>query len=182
MDNGTMTMRLDVYHRLMAATVVLALSACATAPPPKPVVTAPEPPPRDWVAEIRAEAAKSPSHIDVLPLQEAAVEDLRQKAKQAELAKQFDQADATLDAALAITPEDPALWQWRAEIALAERRFDDAVAHAQKSEAIGPKLGNLCVRNWLTVAAARHEAHDDVGEAAARSKAQACPVPAPIRM
>lgn len=168
--------------RLLAGIAVLALAACATKPAPTPVVKAPEPPPRDWVAEIRAEAAKLPSHIDVMPLQEAAVEDLRAKVRAAESAKHFDEADATLDAALAITPEDPALWQWRAEIALAERRFDDAVAHAQKSEAIGPKLGNLCVRNWLTVAAARHEAHDDAGESAARAKAEACPVPAPIRM
>ena len=177
-----MTMRPDLSRRLLTGTAVLALAACASTPPPKPVVKAPEPPPRDWVAEIRAEAAKLPSHIEVIPLQEAAVEDLRQKARAAESAQQFDQADATLDAALAITPEDPALWQWRAEIALAERRFEDAVAHAQKSEAIGPKLGDLCVRNWLTVAAARHEAEDLAGESAARAKAKACPVPAPIRM
>ena len=174
-------MRLEP-SRLLSSVAVLALAACATTPPPKPVVKAPEPPPRDWVAEIRAEAAKLPSHIEVIPLQEAVVEDLREKARVAEAAQQFDQADATLDAALAIAPEDPALWQWRAEIALAERRFDDAVAHARKSEAIGPKLGNLCVRNWLTVAAARHEAHDAVGETDARNKAKACPVPAPIRM
>ena len=167
---------------LMSTAAALLLAACAAAPPPKPVAKAPEPPPRDWVAEIRAEAAKLPSHIEVLPLQEATVEDLRQKARAAESAKQFEQADATLGAALAITPEDPALWQWRAEIALAERRFDDAVAHAQKSAAIGPKLGDLCVRNWLTVAAARHEANDAAGEADARAKARACPVPAPIRM
>lgn len=176
-----MTMNSDV-SRLLACVAVLALAACTTKAPPKRVVTAPEPPPRDWVAEIRAEAAKLPSHIDVMPLQEAAVEDLRAKARAAESARRFDEADATLDAALAITPEDPALWQWRAEIALAERRFDDAVAHAQRSEAIGPKLGNLCVRNWLTVAAARHEARDAAGESAARAKAEACPVPAPIRM
>lgn len=118
----------------------------------------------------------------MIPLQEAAVADLRSKAQAAEAAKQFDQAEATLDAALAITPEDPALWQWRAEIALAERRFADAIAHAQKSEAIGPKLGGLCVRNWLTVAAARQEAKDSAGAAAARTRAAACPVPAPIRM
>lgn len=169
-------------RRLAALIAALALAACATKAPPKPVAKAPEPPPRDWVAEIRAEARKLPSNVEVMPLQEAAVEDLRQKARVAEAARQFDAADATLDAALAITPDDPALWQWRAEIALAERRFDDAVAHARKSEAIGPKLGGLCVRNWLTVAAARHEAHDAIGEADARGKADACPVPAPIRM
>lgn len=169
-------------RRLAALIAALALAACATKAPPKPVAKAPEPPPRDWVAEIRAEARKLPSNVEVMPLQEAAVEDLREKARVAEAARQFDAADATLDAALAITPDDPALWQWRAEIALAERRFDDAVAHARKSEAIGPKLGGLCVRNWLTVAAARHEAHDAIGEADARSKADACPVPAPIRM
>lgn len=170
------------YRRLVWVIAALGLAACATKAPPKPAAKAAEPPPRDWVTEIRAEAHQLPSNVEVLPLQEAAVEDLRQKARAAETAKQFDMADATLDAALAITPDDPALWQWRAEIALAERRFDDAIAHARKSEAMGPKLGELCVRNWLTVAAARHESHDAAGESDARSKASACPVPAPIRM
>lgn len=175
-----MTMNAE-SRRLPSLSVVLLLAACATPAPPKPVAPAPAQQ-RDWVAEIRAEARKLPSHIEVMPLQEATVEDLRLKARVAEAAKHYDEADATLDAALAITPEDPALWQWRAEIALAERRFDDALAHARQSEAIGPKLGDLCVRNWLTVAAARHEAHDAAGEADARAKAAACPVPAPIRM
>jgi len=170
------------FRRAPALLTLLLLSACATTPAPKPVAKAPPPPARDWVAEIRAEAGKLPSHIEVIPLQEAAVADLRAKAQAAEAAKQFDQAEATLDAALAIVPEDPALWQWRAEIALAERRFADAIAHAQKSEAIGPKLGGLCVRNWLTLAAARQEAKDSAGAAAARTRAAACPVPAPIRM
>lgn len=169
------------FRRALLPMAVL-LAACATTPPPKPVAKPAPPPVRDWVAEIRAEAGKLPSHIEVIPLREAAVEDLREKARVAEQAKQFDRAEATLDAALAITPEDPALWQWRAEIALAEQRFADAIAHAQKSAAIGPKLGDLCVRNWLTVAAARHEAKDFPGEADARGKARACPVPAPIRM
>lgn len=168
--------------RRAALPIALLLAACASAPPPKPVAKPAPPPPRDWVAEIRAEAGKLPSHIEVMPLSEAAVEDLRVKARAAEQAKQFDQAEASLGAALAITPEDPSLWQWRAEIALAEQRFADAIAHAQKSAAIGPKLGDLCVRNWLTVAAARHEARDSAGETEARGKAAACPVPAPIRM
>lgn len=175
-------MNTESARHLAVAAVLSLLAACATTPPAKPVAKAVEPPPRDWVAEIRAAAAQVPSHIEVLPLQEATVEDLRQKARAAESAKHFDEAAATLDAALALAPEDPALWQWRAEIALAERRFDDALAHAQKSAAIGPKLGDLCVRNWLTVAAARHEANDVAGEADARHKASACPVPAPIRM
>ncbi|MBI2398082.1 MAG: tetratricopeptide repeat protein [Xanthomonadales bacterium] len=168
-------------RRAPAFLALLLLAACATTPPPKPVAKA-APPARDWVAEIRAEARKLPSHIEVIPLQEAAVADLRAKAQAAEAAKRFDEAEATLHAALAIVPEDPALWQWRAEIALAEHRFADAIAHAQKSEAIGPKLGDLCVRNWLTVAAARQEAKDSAGAAAARTRAAACPVPAPIRM
>lgn len=170
------------FRRPLTTFALLALAACASTPPPKPVAQPAPPPPRDWVAEIRAAASKLPSHIEVIPLREAAVEDLREKARLAEQARQFEQAEATLGAALAITPEDPALWQWRAEIALAEQRYADALAHAQKSEAIGPKLGDLCVRNWLTVAAALHEGQDRAGETVAREKAKACPVPAPIRM
>lgn len=167
--------------RCLVLALATVLAACAHQEKPRPEVVA-EPPPRDWVAEIRTEAAKLPSHIEVLPLQEAAVEDLRQQARLAESAKQFDKARSTLDAALAITPDDPALWQWRAEVALAERHFDEALTFAQRSEMLGPKLGALCVRNWLTVAAVRDEKQDAAGAAEARRKAEACPVPAPVRM
>ena len=78
-------------RRAPALVALLLLSACATPPAPKPVAKAPPPPARDWVTEIRAEAGKLPSHIEVIPLQEAAVADLRVKAQAAEAAKQFDQ-------------------------------------------------------------------------------------------
>ena len=162
--------------------VTLLLAACVSAPKPAPVAKKPPPPARDWVAEIRAEAARLPSNVDVMPLRDAAVDDLRAKALAAEQARQYAAAEANLTAALAIVPEDPALWQWRAEIALADRRFVDAAAHATHSAELGPKVGDLCVRNWLTVAAVRQEAKDAAGAASARAQAQACPVPAPIRM
>ncbi len=162
--------------------LLLALAACASAPKPPPLAKKPSVPARDWVSEIRAEAAQLPSYVDVLPLRDAVVDDLRAKAQAAEAARKFNEAEVSLKAALAIVPDDPALWQWRAEIALAERRFADAIAHATRSEALGPKLGNLCVRNWLTLAAARHESKDAAGTASARAQAKACPVPAPIRM
>lgn len=176
-----MTMCFDLRRALMLAMALL-LVACASAPKPPRVVQKPVPPPRDWVAEIRAEAARMPSNVDVVPLRDAVVDDLRLKAQAAEAARQFAAAEASLNAALAIVPDDPALWQWRAEIALAERRFSDAVAHATRSADLGPKLGDLCVRNWLTLAAARHEGKDLAGADAARAQARACPVPAPIRM
>ena len=169
-------------NRVLVLIATLLLAACASAPKPPKVVKQPPPPVRDWVAEIRAEAARLPSNTDVLPLRDAAVDDLRAKAQAAEAAREFAAAETSLNAALAIVPEDPALWQWRAEIALADRRFGDAIAHAKKSAALGPKLGDLCVRNWLTLAAARFEAKDLAGESSARAHAKACPVPAPIRM
>lgn len=176
-----MTMFSD-FRRIGAIAGAVVLGACATTPAPAPVAKTPAPPARDWVAEIRAEAARLPSNIDVLPLRDAAVDDLRAKAQAAEAARKYTAAEASLRAALAIVPEDPSLWQWRAEIALAERRFADAIAHATRSATLGPKLGDLCVRNWLTLAAARHESQDRAGSASARAQAQACPVPAPIRM
>lgn len=176
-----MTMCFDL-RRILNWMLLLALTACAGAPKSPTVAKIPPAPERDWVSEIRAEAAQLPSNVDVLPLRDAVVDDLRAKAQAAEAARKFNEAEASLNAALVIVPDDPALWQWRAEVALAERRFTDAIAHATRSAALGPKLGNLCVRNWLTLAAARHESKDAAGEVSARAQAKACPVPAPIRM
>lgn len=168
-------------RRVLISILLLGLAACASSPKPTKAIK-PVAPARDWVSEIRAEAAAVPSNVEVLPLRDAVVDDLRAKAQAAETARKFNEAEASLNAALAIVPDDPALWQWRAEIALAERRFTDAIAHATRSAALGPKLGDLCVRNWLTLAAARHESKDVAGESSARAQAKACPVPAPIRM
>jgi tetratricopeptide (TPR) repeat protein len=170
---------IDVSIRCAPLTVLL-LAACASAPAPEPVP--PPPPARDWVGEIRARAESVPSYVEVLPLSDPGVADLRSLAKDAEAARRFDEADRHLALALELVPDDPDLWQWRAEVALADHRWDDAGAHARRSETLGPKLGRICVRNWMTLRAVAAETADSAAEAEASARAEACPARAPVRL
>ncbi|PIV32129.1 MAG: hypothetical protein COS34_14835 [Lysobacterales bacterium CG02_land_8_20_14_3_00_62_12] len=162
--------------------VALALSACqpaATIADPPPAAAAPK---NDWVAEIRRLAAAEKSYIEVLPLSDPAVTDLRGAARLAEAERRYDDVEMALAAALALTPEDPDLWQWRAENDLAQARWPDARRHARHSARIGPRLGALCVRNWLTLRAVAEETGESVAAARAQTRASACTVPAPVRL
>ncbi len=139
-------------------------------------------PPRDWVKEIRAKVATAPSTVEVTPLLDPAVADLRGKAQAAERRRDFAAADAALSQAVGVRDDDPDLWQWRAEIALQQHRWRDAAKWAQRSLELGPRVGTLCVRNWLTLEAARTELKDAVSAQSARAQVQSCEVPALIRM
>ena len=58
---------------------------------------------------------------------------------------------AALDKALALSPEDPALLQERAEIAVLQKDLDKAGALASNAYALGAKVGPLCRRHWATI-------------------------------
>jgi hypothetical protein len=143
--------------------------------------TAPPAPARDWLAQIRAEAAKVPSAVDVVPLADPAVDDLRRRAAKAEAEQRYEDAETDLRAALVVREGDPALWQSLAEIAVVRRQWPQAEAAAQKSWELGPRVGALCVRNWFTVFATRIERGDATGAATARAKVQTCVVAEPTR-
>lgn len=158
----------------MVLTAIVLLSACQSAPAPIEPPPPPEPPPRDWVGEIRAEAAKIDRGGGAYPLADADVLWFRKRALTLEQERKFDEAETVLREALNIRQDDPALWQQRAEIALAKRNFTDAEAHAKTAEGLGIDFGELCVRIRLTQAAAREESADPAGADSLRSKAKDC--------
>ena len=187
----------------LGAVVLLAVSAagmgCSTAPPAAalPVFDA-----ETAVAAIRKSAVAA-RELDVQPLRDNRVEDLRQSASALEKQRKYAESAATLDQALAITAGDPALLQERAEAALLLRKLDDAERYAKQAYDGGSKVGPLCRRHWSTIAAVRQtrldllkttpvykeefdavlarisQAGRDV--AAARAQADACTVGAPPR-
>ena len=164
----------------IAALAMLALAACSTPEPPppkKPKVAA-----RDYVAEIRGQAAGAPSVIQVMPLADTEVDDLRREARTKEDAKDFDGAAKALERALAIRPNDPLLLQWLAELALQKGAFKDAEQYAQKSYDLGPRLGEICVRNWLTIHITRTERGDANGANSAKAQVPACQIAERVRM
>ena len=137
--------------------------------------------PAQMLALVRA-AGETGRELDVQPLRDPQVEDLRATAAAAEQRGDFNAADAALLSALRITAADPDLTQWRAELALVRRDWKNAEVLAMQSYDRGPKLGGLCRRNWTTMQLAR-EARGDVGNATiAQQRVGQCAVNPPVRM
>lgn len=167
--------------RVFLLSLTLMLGACSQ-PPSTPRTAKQTVPPRDLVAEVRASGVASEDSLDVQPLRDPAVEDLRAAAATHERARRFEQADQALLQALKITPNDPELLQLRAEMALFRQQYAQAEELAHASFTGGPKLGGLCRRNWTTVRVAREMRGNAAAAVAAGEQAQRCTVAPPVRM
>ena len=134
----------------------------------------------ELLQQVRS-AGQVGDELDVQPLRDPRVEDLRAAATQAEARGDYAGATRLLAQAAQLTPEDPDLLQWQAEMALVSRDWAGAEALASHSWNRGPRLGGLCRRNWTT----RRIAADARGDAAAAAQAQqqvaACKVAPPNR-
>ncbi|MDR0183427.1 tetratricopeptide repeat protein [Lysobacter arvi] len=165
------------------ALALTALAACTTTPP------APPAPSIDAVAAVRAIRAAggaASTELDVQPIRDPQVDDLRQDAERLERTGQYAQAIAALDQALQLNPDDPALLQERAEAALLVKDLAGAERFATLGIARGSKVGPLCRRHWETIAQVRQARPIPLevpGEtvADARRQRDACTVAAPPR-
>ncbi|GAA5071388.1 tetratricopeptide repeat protein [Lysobacter panacisoli] len=169
--------------RITVATGLLGLlAACATTPPtPQPTFDAVA-----AVAAIRATGGAANSELDVQPIRDPQVEDLREEADRLERAGQYPQAATALDHALQINPDDPALLQERAEAALLMKQLDEAERYARQALQRGSKVGPLCRRHMETIAQVRQARPIPIevpgeGVADARRDRDACTVSAPPR-
>lgn len=167
---------------LIVAAMALGLVACSSGTPPVAKARAPvKADVASQVAAVRA-AGVNGNELEVQPLRDPQVEDLRVQAEAHEAKREFRKADAALDHALVLSPGDPDLLQWKAELALLGRSWDIAEQLASDSFQKGPKLGGLCRRNWTTIAFAREGRRDVAGALAARGKVDSCTVAPPVRM
>ena len=130
--------------------------------------------------QVRA-AGQLGVELDVQPLRDPQVEDLRAVAKAAEGRGDFAGAQRAISQALEITPDEPGLLQWQAELALVSHDFAGAEELATRSWKRGPKLGGLCRRNWTTRRFAAEARGDAAVAAQARQQADACAVAPPNR-
>jgi len=156
---------------------LLALAACTTpqpASPPPAVLTAATP--QQQVAAVRAAAGDGDAELAVQPLRDPKVEDLRAKAERLEAQQHYDDAASTLDQALEIVPDDPALLQERAEAALLQGDHARAEALARRAFETGSQVGPLCRRHWATIEQSRLLDGDAAGAADAKAKIDACTV------
>ncbi|GEM_PF-573832 len=155
--------------------LILLLAACAS-PVPKPPPGPPPPPPRDRVAELRVVASGTRSTVEVAPLQTPAVDILQSDAAHLDTRGKHQAAAVKIDQALQIEPDNPHLWQLKAEALLRKEKFLDAEKLAMKSFDLGSRIGEWCMRNWLTIAESRDALGDLTTSQAARARAQNCPV------
>lgn len=163
----------------VALAMALAASACTA---PATVERAPErAEPARIVATVRATAGSGEGELSVQPLRDPMVEDLRQQAVELEKQGDYAAAAAALDQALAITPDDPAVLQERAEVALLLEDFAGAEQRARRAFEIGSQVGPLCRRHWAAIRAARYAASDGAGAAEANRHLGECKVAAPER-
>lgn len=132
----------------MGALLPVLLAGCAA--PTKPVAA----PTFDAVAlvkTIRAAGAATPTELDVQPLRDPQVEDLRQQATQLEGKRMYRGAADLLDRAMKLNAEDPALLQERAELALLLQDAAQAQLLATQAIALGSTTGPLCRRHRETL-------------------------------
>jgi predicted Zn-dependent protease len=154
----------------VSAIVLLALAGCATTAPPR--AAAPAFDAAAMVAAVRAAGASVATEVEVQPLQDPLVADLREQARRSEQAGDLAGATAALDRALAERPDDPALLQERAELALLQHRADAAFELARRSHTNGPAVGPLCRRS-LELMVQVERLHASAGDAAASARADA---------
>ena len=169
-------------RRALAFVVLAAIAGCTSAPPlPPPPAALTTATPEAMVATIRAAAGQDPNELNVQPLRDPQVEDLRQEAQQAEAQHRDGDAAAALDRAIALVPDDPALLQERAEVALLLKDPATAERLARDAEARGAHVGPLCRRHWATIEQTRLLAGDAAGAADAHARIAACTVAPPPR-
>lgn len=169
-------------NRGLACAIALVLGACSSgSPAPERGRPAAKTDLAALVAAVRA-AGVHGNELQVQPLRDPQVEDLRTQAGALEAQGKYKLAAAVLDRALAMTPGDPDLLQWQAELALYTRAWPDAERLANLSFEKGPRLGGLCRRNWSTIQHARSRRGDAAGADVARRQVDACTVAPPVRM
>ncbi len=166
--------------------VVAALAAaCTVGPGTAGVAGAPSvarpAPTGDLLAQVRA-AGETGIELEVKPLRDPQVQDLRATATAAESRRDYGAARVAIDKAVELSPADPDLVQWQAELALQRHDFAAAERLARTSFESGPKVGGLCRRNWSTILIAAEARDNAMLAGQARQQVSGCKVAPPVRM
>jgi tetratricopeptide (TPR) repeat protein len=155
--------------QFIAVVLAVLLSACAsTAPGPGQRQD------REVESRVREPAKEDSEGVQVFPLQNPAVKELLADAGSAESTGDYTQAAILLERALRIQPRDPEILQNLAEVQLQMEDYEQALNFAARSYDIGPRVGEICSRNWRTIGVSREHLGDHAGSVQAEKKASAC--------
>jgi len=152
---------------LVGAVVLLLLTSCSSRSP-APVEE------HEVTTRVRVPASQDSAGVQVYSLQNPAVKQLTAQAREAERTGDLDRAGSYLERALRIQPRDPQLLQHMAEIKLQEQDYQQALSFAVRSYEIGPRVGEICSRNWRTIGVAREHLNDINGAREAEARAGQC--------
>lgn len=166
---------LDAKIRPLVFLIVLLLAACSAQ---QPALIKD----KEIDSRVRAPATKDSAGVQVYSLQNPAVKELTAQALVAEQAGELDQASGYLERALRIEPRDPQLLQHMAEIKLQKEDYQQALNFAVRSYEIGPRVGEICSRNWRTISVAREHLNDTNGASDAEARATRCMNTRPERL
>jgi tetratricopeptide (TPR) repeat protein len=158
---------LKIKISLVGGLVLLLLTSCSSQTP-APVEE------HEITARVRAPASQDSAGVQVYSLQNPAVKQLTAQAREAEGAGDLEQASSYLERALRIQPQDPQLLQHMAEIKLQEQDYQQALNFAVRSYDTGPRVGEICSRNWRTISVAREHLNDVSGASEAEARVGQC--------
>ena len=157
---------MNAKTRLLGVWMLLLMVACSS--------QAPIPIEDEVDTRVRTPAIEDSEGVQVYSLQNPAVKQLTAQAKNAELAGNFDQAGSYIERALRIEPRDPQLLQHMAEIKLQKQDYQQALNFAVRSYDTGPRVGEICSRNWRTISVAKEHLQDVAGASDAQKRASKC--------
>ncbi|WP_282296034.1 tetratricopeptide repeat protein [Stenotrophomonas sp. PS02289] len=166
---------IPLRHSILAVATSLVLAACVSSTAPvKPVDTTS---PAQRLAAVEAAAGKDDTELDVQPLRDGGVEDLRVVAQGKRQAGDLAGAAQALDQALQVSEGDPAVLQERAEVALLQGDWAQAEVLARKAVDMGSKTGPLCRRHWATIEQSRLARGEQENAVSAHAQIEGCTVP-----
>ena len=154
-------------HSILGLAVLLLMVACSSNTP-APVED------REVTKRVRAPASEESAGVQVYSLQNPAVKQLTAQAEGAERSGDLDLATGYIERALRIQPQDPQLLQHMAELKLQKEDYQQALNFAVRSYDTGPRVGEICSRNWRTISVAREHLRDSNGASEAEARATQC--------
>lgn len=159
--------------RILVLFLTVFLGACATTQTPAPDAG------HEVETRVRQPAQQDSAGVQVFPLENPAVTELLADASAAESSGRYEQASMLLERALRIQPRNPEILQNMAEVQLQVRDYEQALNFASRSYDLGPRVGEICSRNWRTIGVSREHLGDHGGSVEAEQRAKSCMITKP---
>lgn len=151
-----------MMHRKLVGITLLLLAGCSVSPPQ---------PESQQGFDLEPAAADQPQ-IRPSPQTSKAALALLAKARDAANQGQLTVAEAQLERALRIEPQNAVLWHYMAKLRLHQGQLSQAAGLAAKSNSLDQGNLELQADNWRIIAHARYQKGDKPGAQAAQRRAE----------